>query len=160
MNNVLIFGRWLGAMPWARGIRTSLWVYPFIQLIHFTGLSLWLGTNVTVDLRLLGLGKRRQTAAELSGVLLPWNWVAFCIVVLGGFLLFSANATLYLLNPAFQLKLGLFVPVALIWHIVVQQKSGEWGKYPETPLVAKLAGLLEIVLWLCVVTAAVEIPSH
>jgi hypothetical protein len=160
MDALQAFGKWLESTWWGSGIRTSLWVYPFIQLIHFTGLSLWLGTNITVDLRLLGIGKRRQTAAELSNALLPWNWTAFCIVVLGGFLLFSASATSYLRNPAFEFKLGLFVPMALLWHIVVQQKSRVWGKEADTPMAAKLGGLLEILLWICVVTAAVEIPSH
>ena len=50
---------------WATAIRTSLWAYPFIQLIHFSGLSLWLGTNVAGDLRLLGVGRKTQTAAEV-----------------------------------------------------------------------------------------------
>jgi predicted PurR-regulated permease PerM len=44
-SSLMPFCRWLQATPWARDVRTSLWVYPFIQLIHFSGLSLWLGTN-------------------------------------------------------------------------------------------------------------------
>src|SRR6202049_2272876 len=152
--------KWLESTWWGTGVRTSLWVYPFVQLIHFSGLSLWLGTNAAVDMRLLGVGKQRQTAAQLSDALFTWNWIGFCIVVLGGFLLFSATATTFIVNIAFRYKLGIFVPLALAWHIVVQRKTRIWGRTPDVPAVAKFAGLVEILLWLCVVSAAVEIPNH
>jgi hypothetical protein len=52
------------------------------------------------------------------------------------------------------------LPLALAWHIFVQRKSRTWGRTPETPSVAKFAGLLEIVLWVSVGTAAVWIPNY
>jgi len=30
----------------------------------------------------------------------------------------------------------------------------------DTPAIAKFSGLTEILLWVCVITAAVEIPNH
>ena len=161
MHDLLVaFAKWLEGTPWGTGVRTSLWAYPFTQLIHFTGLSIWIGTNLALDLRLLGFGKQRQTAAELRDDLFAWNWIGFAIVVTGGFLLFSSTATTFLLNPAFQWKLGLFVPAALLWHIFVQAKSRDWGATRDVPAIGKLSGLTEILLWVCVITAAVEIPNH
>jgi hypothetical protein len=154
------FWSFLQGLPWATAVRESPWMYPFVQLIHFSGLSLWLGTNVAVDLRLLGVGKKTQTASELSDELFAWNWIGFAIVVLGGFLLFSASALMYVANPAFRIKLTMLIPLALAWHIGVQVKTRAWGHMPDTPAVAKLAGLIELLLWLSVVTAAVEIPTH
>jgi len=152
--------KWLESTPWGTGVRTSLWAYPFTQLVHFTGLSIWIGTNLALDLRLLGFGNRRETAAQLRDDLFAWNWVGFCIVVTGGFLLFSSTATTFLVNPAFRWKLGIFVPAALLWHIVVQAKSRDWGLTQNVPVIGKIAGLAEILLWVCVITAAVEIPNH
>ena len=129
-------------------------------MIHFTGLSMWIGTNLALDLRLLGWGRKRETAAELADDLFLWNWIGFCIVVLGGFLLFSSTASTFLVNMAFRWKLGVFVPTALIWHIIVQNKAKTWGQTSETPMIAKLSGLVEILLWVCVITAAVEIPNN
>src|ERR1700678_3049545 len=93
--------KWLEGTFWGRAVRTSLWMYPFTQLIHFTGLSIWLGTNFALDLRLLGIGKKRETAAQLADDLFVWNWIGFCIVLLGGFLLFSSNASAFVFNIAF-----------------------------------------------------------
>jgi len=154
------FCKWLESSAMGSGIRDTLWGYPFVQLIHFTGLSVWLGTSIAVDLRLLGVGKGRQTAAELSEGYFAWNWVGFCFVILGGFLLFSPAASAYLTNPAVRVKLGILLPLSLIWHIFVQQKARTWGQTPDTPRVAKFAGLIELALWASVVTAAVSIPNY
>lgn len=151
--------KWLEGTGVATVIRTTR-IYPFIQAIHFSGLSLWLATNIVVDLRLLGLGKQRRTAAELSSALLAWNWIGFLVVVLGGFLLFSGIGTTYLVNEAFRFKLGVFVPVAIAWHVFVQRKVRVWGRTTDATMAGKLSGLLEIILWLCVVIAAVLIPNY
>ena len=159
MSGILAsFGNWLQNTPMALNIAGSSWAYAYVQALHFSGLSLFVGTNLALDLSLLGVGKRRQTPAELSSGLIIWNWIGFCIAITGGFLLFSASAATYVINPAFLTKLGFLIPVALIVHIVVQRKVGNWCQTPELPKVAKLAGLAELLLWLSVATAAVLIP--
>jgi hypothetical protein len=159
-DTLLVIAKWLEGSPWGVMARESLYAYPFVQLTHFTGLSIWLGTSLALDLRLLGVGSRRATAAQVAEELFVWNWIGFAIVVTGGFLLFSGIATAFIANIAFQWKLGLFVPLALAWHIFVQRKARDWGRTMDAPGIAKLAGLTEILLWICVVTAAVEIPNH
>ncbi len=156
---LMSFAKWLENTHWALSISGSDWAYPFVQWTHFSGLSLWLGTNFALDFRLLGLGKKRNTAAELSNALFAWNWTGFVIAICGGFMLFASAATKYVVNPAFLLKLGIFVPLALIVHIVNQQKAKVWGVAPDVPGIAKCAGLFELLLWLCVITCAISIPN-
>ena len=151
---------WLQNVPFILWLGSAQYAYPFVQLTHFTGLSLWLGTTLALDFRLLGAGKRLQTAAQLSDALFVWNWVGLGIAVLGGFTLFSIAATGYIDNPAFRLKLGILIPVALLWHIFVQRKARVWGQTTDLPPVAKLSGLIEILLWMSVATAAVWIPNY
>ena len=147
--------RWLENTPWGVTVRDSAWIYPVIRWVHFVGLSMWLGTSLTVDLRLMGVGERRQTAAELSNGLFAWNWIGFCVAFLGGFLLFSADATTYVSNTSFRLKLVVVTPLALIWHLVVQKKTCTWTQTEPTSAFGKWAGLIEFLLWISVVTAAV-----
>ncbi|HTU47939.1 MAG TPA: hypothetical protein VMF91_22970 [Bryobacteraceae bacterium] len=156
---LMAFAKWLQGTEYAQYISSSDWVYPFVQLTHFTGLSLWIGTDLALDFRLLGLGRKRQTAADLSKSLFAWNWVGFAIAVCGGFSLFASSATKYVINPAFLIKLGILIPCALVVHITNQQKVKMWGAKAEVPGIARCMGLLELVLWLCVVTAAVSIPT-
>jgi hypothetical protein len=157
-GSLINFGHWLQNRSFALAIGGSDWAYPFVQATHFTGLSLWVGTNVVVDLSLLGVGKKSSKSLQLSDALFIWNWVGFGIAVIGGFLLFSVSAETYLTNIAFVTKLGLLIPLGLVLHIVIQQKAPVWEKASETPPLAKVAGFTELLLWLSVATAAVLIP--
>jgi hypothetical protein len=157
-GTLLNFGNWLQNTRIALNIAGSTWAYAYVQAVHFSGLSLFVGTNLALDLSLLGVGKARQTPAELSDGLILWNWIGFCIAITGGFLLFAASAATYVLNPAFQTKLGFLIPAALILHILIQVKVRGWCQSPRLPTVARLAGLGELLLWLSVATAAVLIP--
>ena len=157
-GSLVIFGHWLQNRSFALAIAGSDWAYPLVQAIHFTGLSIWIGTIVAVDVRLLGVGKKSAPPLQLSDALFIWNWIGFCIAVSGGFLLFSVSAETYLTNVAFLTKLGLLIPMGLVLHIVIQRKAPGWEKASETPPVAKVAGLTELLLWLCVANAAAPIP--
>ena len=152
---VLACGRWLENTPWGITVRDSAWMYPVIQWIHFVGLSMWLGTSLTVDLRLMGVGKRRLTAAELSNSLFAWNWIAFSVAVLAGLLSFSAEATTYVQNTGFCLKLAVLTPLALIWHLAVHKNVGTWTTTEQLSAIGKWAGFIELLLWISVVTASV-----
>src|SRR3954464_711552 len=103
---VLAACRWLESTPWGVTIRVSSWLYPVVLWAHFVGLSVFLATSVAVDVRLIGVGPRRFTAAQLSNDLFAWNWIGFVVATAGGFLLLSAEATTYAANVGFWLKLG------------------------------------------------------
>ena len=153
---VLTGCRWLENTPWGVMVRDSSWMYPVMKWVHFVGLSVWLGACLAVDLRLIGVGQRRQTAAELSYGLLAWSWIGFVVAFLGGFLLFSVEATTYVLHAGFLLKLAVLVPLALIWHVLVHKKTHEWTQTEHTSSIGKWAGLIEFVLWMAVVAASVS----
>jgi len=156
MHDAVLAGcRWLESTPWGITIRASSWMYPVILWFHFLGLSLWLGTSLTVDLRLMGVGERRLTAAELSNGLFAWSWIGFGVAFVGGFLLFSSEATTYVSNTPFNLKLAVATPLALMWHVVVQEKTRTWTRTGQTSAFGKWAGVIEFVLWISVVTASV-----
>ena len=157
-GSMVMFGHWLQNRPFALAIAGSDWAYPLVQATHFTGLSIWIGTIVAVDLSLLGVGKKSSASLQLSDALFIWNWIGFGIAVTGGFLLFSISAETYLTNIAFLTKLGLLIPLGLVLHVVIQRKAPAWENATETPPLAKVAGCAELLLWLCVATAAVLIP--
>ncbi len=152
---VLASCRWLENTPWGVTVRDSSWMYPVVLWVHFIGLSIWLGTRLTVDLRLMGVGARRQTAVELSNGLFEWNWIGFAVAFLGGFLLLSAEATTYVTNTGFRLKLAVLTPLALMWHVVVQKKTRAWTRTGRTSAIGRWAGVIELLLWISVVTASV-----
>jgi len=60
------------------GIRESTLLFPVIETVHVLGLSLSVGTIAVVDLRLLGLGLRREPVSQVIAQMIPWS--------LGGFI--------------------------------------------------------------------------
>ena len=157
MDDAVLAGcRWLESTPWAVMVRDSSWLYPVMKWVHFIGLSVWLGTCLTVDLRLIGVGERLQTAADLSNGLFAWSWIGLLVAFLGGFLLFSVEATTYVWHTGFLLKLAVLIPLALLWHVVVHKNAGAWTRTAHTSAIGRWAGLIELVLWMSVVTASVD----
>src|SRR5205814_4906451 len=65
MLSLSIF-EWLTTSPWANFMNGPEWAFPVVESLHFMGLALSIGTIAIVDLRLLGLGMRRQTASQLA----------------------------------------------------------------------------------------------
>jgi hypothetical protein len=97
------FSVWLRESP-------SLWVFPFILILHTVGLAFLVGANVAIDVRLLGLapGVPVRTLARYHLVM----WTGFWINAGSGVLLLTAYPTKSLTNPLFYVKL-LLVGVAL-----------------------------------------------
>ena len=157
-NFIVNFAHWLQNTGPALNIGGSDWAYPYVQMTHFTGLSLFVGSNVAGDLKQLGFGKS-STIGEYWDSLIVWNWIGFVIAVCGGFTLFSIAAVGYVHNPAFVTKIAIILPLALITHIYNQVKAKAWSQLPELPTSAKILGGIELALWCFMAIAAVSIPE-
>lgn len=138
---------WLTTSPWANAMNGPEWAFPVVQSIHFIGFALSIGTIAIVDLRLLGLAMRRQTAAQLATDLAPWTLAGFVVMLTTGFLMFSADAVVYHVNPSFQFKMTCLF-VALLFHFTLHRKATGMA---VSPVAARLAGALSLVLWTAVV---------
>src|ERR671912_442132 len=64
--SLLEFCQWLQFSPPLIAMRSSPWLFPVIATIHLMGLAVIGGAVLLVDLRLLGLGLRRQPVRELA----------------------------------------------------------------------------------------------
>lgn len=123
------------------------WAFPIVESLHFMGLALSIGTIAIVDLRLLGLGMRRQTASQLAADLDRWTRWGFAVMLITGPLMFSADAVAYHTNPAFQFKMTC-LSLALLFHFTIHRKV---TRSDVSPTAARLAGCLSLLLWTAVV---------
>jgi hypothetical protein len=145
----------LSNLPWAQDIAGS-WMFPLLETIHVFSLIAVLGSIALVDWRLLGFSSRRHSAALLSRQALPWTWIGFVLAVVSGALMFVGQATEYITNPAFQLKLVLLALAGLnmlAFHFITWKTVPAWDKDAPTPAGAKLAGALSLVFWIGVIAA-------
>ena len=153
---MLEFCQWLDQSSVGMAIRQSLWLFPAIETVHLLGMAALVGTIGVLDLRLLGWVARRQPVSEMAGRLIPWAWAGFVVQAITGALLFSSEAVKIYGNPAFRLKMLLLLLAglqAVIFQTVISRKLAAWDERPSLPMLAKVAGLSSILLWVAIVTA-------
>jgi hypothetical protein len=123
------------------------WVFPAVQSLHFIGFAMSIGTIAIVDLRLLGLGMRRQAPAELAADLAPWTGAGLAVMLITGPLMFSTDAVTYHHNPSFQFKMVCLI-LALLFNFTLRRRAVR----PDVPpIAAKLAAATSLLLWSAVV---------
>jgi hypothetical protein len=101
-------GNPIEALAFARAMREQLWLYPSVEIVHIIGLAILVGSIVMFDLRVLGLSRGIPVRA-LRRHLLPWSLGALVLIVPTGMLMFSAHASDFIGNRAFQVKMALLM---------------------------------------------------
>jgi hypothetical protein len=135
-------------------IRSSVLLYPLANVAHVIGAILLVGPIVMLDLRLLGLS-RRIPLRLMTQHLLPWAIFGLLIMLASGFLLFTAEATAYAVNPVFQLKAALIavgILNAIVFELMARRNWRDWENY-TVPVFARLLALLSLLVWLLVAMA-------
>src|SRR5712691_9173072 len=93
-------------------MRQWQWLYPIVEIVHILSFVLVVGGAFFFDLRLLGRS-RSLSVRGLSMHLLSWSRAGFALVLPTGFMMFTAPATEFAVNPAFRVKL-ILIAVALL----------------------------------------------
>jgi hypothetical protein len=153
LNSVLTA---LQEAPFAVAIAEGASLFPWIESIHVLALVIVVGTISVVDLRLLGVSSHRKSIKGLTQEILPLTWLAFCVALVSGFLMFASNALTYAANTPFRIKLVLLLLAGanmIFFHIVTHRGIDGWDEAARTPNAARLAGAASLALWIAVVFA-------
>jgi hypothetical protein len=134
-------------------MRSSPALYPAVEILHIIGFVVLVGSILALDLRMLGFG-RAIAIPPMAQLLLPLSRAGFLLAICMGFLLFSADASHVVKNPAFQSKL-LLIAAALV-NVVIAH-AGPWRHVEswrgEASGAAKATALISLVLWLGAICA-------
>lgn len=144
--------RFLEDSSWAVSIRQSAWLYPFLEIIHITGIVVLVGAAFMFDLRLLGSSKHLPVDG-LGRHLLSWSVRGLLLVIPSGILLFMTNAGTLGYDPVFWVKMVLLVIAAgnaLVFRRVVSRSVPPAGA--PVPAAAKVVAVLSLVLWVAIIT--------
>lgn len=146
-------GNPIEALAFARAMREQLWLYPAVEIVHIIGFAILVGSVVMFDLRVLGLSKAVSVRA-LSRHLLPWSVGALVLIVPTGFLMFSAHASDFIANRAFQIKMALLLTAginAVIFRTGPYQTVSAWDTAVAAPLGARVSVALSILIWFSII---------
>ena len=129
-----------------QAIRISTWLVPVIEGIHLLGLCVIGGAILLVDMRLLGLGLRRQPIAELARDSRPFLLGSLAVMLVTGLLLFSSEAVKCYYSPAFWFKMTSLM-LAVIFTFTVHQRVTQADDAHIGPIKGKLVALISLALW-------------
>ena len=138
-------------------MRTSVKAMPIVESLHVLAAATVFGTVFIVDLRLLGWLDTKRPVTRIAHEMLRITWVAFCVSVIAGLLMFAANAHTYYGNTAFRLKMLALIAAGVnmtIFHAITYRGVNRWDIGGPAPLAARLAGATSIVLWVAVICLA------
>ena len=153
------FSQWLEHSRWVTAIGESSWMYPAAEVSHFFSLFLLVGTIAAIDLRLLGLARRRQSVTELAEQLFPWMWISLGIAAISGFVMFSTGATAFMGSAQFRIKMVVTL-VAVAFAVIVQRNTRNWDRPSGVPILGKVTAGLSLASWIGVLLAATEIANY
>ncbi len=126
-------------------LRSHLWAYPALEIVHICGIALLLGNLLLLEMRVFGLGAALPVKA-LARLSLGLAAAGFSIAAASGLLMFASQPAELLANRAFTLKMLLLLVAAC---------NAGWfhgrASLDKLDLVARAQMVLSTLIWLAVV---------
>ena len=144
--SLLAFFQWCEQSHIGDLIRRSPWLFPAIEAIHLLGLGFIGGAVLMVDLRLLGFGLRRQSAAQLSRDAQPWLVGSLIVMIITGGLLFTSEAIKCYYHGAFWFKMASLL-LAIVFTFTVQRRVVMADQARLAPRWSKVVAVVSVLLW-------------
>jgi hypothetical protein len=136
--------KWVDTSWLSLEIRASTWQFAIFEMIHLMGLTMLLGSLMVLDLRLFGIGMRRQRPAELAKDVRAWMLSGLAIVLGSGVLLFFGEPMKLYANTSFHVKI-LLLFLAIVFQFTLFRRVTNGNE--ASPLVNKFAAFISLGLW-------------
>lgn len=135
-------------------LMNTRWGWPIVEVGHFTGLCLLMGTVGMFDLRMMGLVKGLSLRALHR--LVPIGVFGFLLCVVTGVLFVAAAPLEYIYNDAWQVKMLLMViagiNMVVFYTSTTARRVHALGPDDAVPLAARVIAIVSLVSWLGVIT--------
>jgi hypothetical protein len=142
---VLAFAKsnfWYGAVTWA----------------HYLSIFSLVGLTMALNLHILGVVAKDQTATEYADQLFPLVWITLVVAVVTGFTLTIVAAGDYYISPVTRIKV-LLTLFGFLCTLFIRRNVGKWDQAGAIPALGKLAAVAGILLWLGAVLAGNDIAA-
>ena len=123
------------------------WLFPAAECVHIASFALAIGTIGLVDLSLLGVGLRRNAAAQIARSTGLWTLTGLVLIIFTGLMLFASDPGMYLRNSSFRFKITALV-LAILYNYTIHRKV---ALSEGTGAGVKLVAVVSLALWISVV---------
>jgi hypothetical protein len=150
------FSDWLAASSLSMSLQGVSWMVPTVQTLHILAIAAVLSSASMINLRLVGVGSRSQSMADVSMRFVPWVWYAIGVLALSGAVLILIEPARPLTNPVFFVKLVLIVGVAIlmlaIW-LPLRHDCLYWERSAQRRWIGWSVAALSWMLWIGIICA-------
>jgi hypothetical protein len=147
--SLLPFFQWCEASTVGDAIRTSPWAFAAIESIHLLGLAAIGGAVLILDLRLLGLGLRKQAVRDLATDVHPWLVASLAVMLTTGAALFMSESIKCYYSTPFRVKM-LSLALAILFTFTIRRKVAMAEPERTRPVRQRLVALVSLALWFAV----------
>ena len=139
----------LARSPLGHAMQTSRWGFAVVEMVHLLGLALLGGSVLIVDLRLLGVILKGESAITLGRDASRLLIGSLTVMVLSGIALLSEESGKCYYSPAFRWKMVLLAAAVVFYFTLHRQallrvQSGKPTFWP------RIAAVVSLLLWLSV----------
>jgi uncharacterized protein DUF6644 len=143
------FAQWSEATGLGKMIRNSQYAFPIVEFFHLAALAVIGGAVLVVDMRLLGLGLKKTSVAQLARDAQPWMTGSLVVMLASGIALYSSEATKCYQSPAFWIKM-ISLLLAMIFTYTIRRRTAAADEQGISPFASRSVGVLSIALWFMV----------
>lgn len=137
----------LAHSPLGHLMQTSKWGFALVETVHLIALAALGGSVLLVDLRLLGIALKRESAPDISRDLSRLLLGSLVLMIISGVAMLSEEALKCYYSPAFRWKMALLAAAVLFYFTLHRHALLRTGKGIPT-LWSKAAAILSLSLWL------------
>jgi hypothetical protein len=147
---------WLAGTSGSIALHESQYMYVIVESVHVLTLCLFVGFSALLDLRLLGWVMLKVPVSKVVSRLMPWTVTGFVVMVTSGALLFYAIPVRSYHSIFFRFKVILLILAGInawVFHAGVWRGRASWDLDRVPPRRARVAGVMSLVLWACIIVA-------
>lgn len=137
----------LGHSALGHYMQTSVWGFAVVEAIHLLALAVLGGSVLVVDLRLLGVTFRKESALTLGRDLSRLLLGSLVILILTGIAMISEEALKCYFSPAFRWKMTLLA-VAVLFYFTLHRHALLRADINGLTAWSRIAAVISLSLWL------------
>jgi len=137
----------LAHSPLGQAMQGSKWDFAVVEMVHLLALALLGGSLLVIDLRLLGLIFKGESARVLGRDLGRVLLGSLAVMILSGIAMVSEEAGKCYYSPAFRWKMALLAAAILFYFTLHRRALLRTDKGTPT-LWSRTAAVISLMLWL------------
>lgn len=137
----------LGNSGLGQYMQASRWAFAMVEAVHLLGLAILGGVVLIVDLRLLGLILKGESARTVSRGLSKVLLSSLVVMIVTGIALVSEEALKCYSSPAFRWKMALLA-AAVLFYFTLHRAALLRTEKNDTNVWSRVTAIISLTLWL------------